>query len=67
MHDLAEAVALADRVLLVEQGRLTLDGQVVLERPRERGSAAVAKIEGRVLSRVLGEASTDSERIRPAA
>jgi len=53
-HDVAEAVALADRILLVERGRITLDEPVDLERPRERG-AAFAELEGRVLSRVLGE------------
>ena len=54
-HDVAEAVALADRVLLVEQGSVTLDERVALARPRAHGSAAFAEIEGRVLARVLDE------------
>ena len=54
-HDVAEAVALADRVLLVEQGRVTLDERVALARPRAHGSPAFAELEGRVLSRVLDE------------
>jgi sulfonate transport system ATP-binding protein len=54
-HDVAEAVALADRVLLVEDGRITLDEAVTLARPRAHGSAAFADIEGRVLARVLKE------------
>ncbi len=52
-HDVAEAVALADRVLLVEDGGVTLDERVALERPRTHGSAAFAELEGRVLARVL--------------
>ena len=54
-HDVAEAVALADRVLLVEAGRVTLDERVALPRPRAHGSAAFAELEGRVLARVLDE------------
>jgi sulfonate transport system ATP-binding protein len=52
-HDVAEAVALADRVLLVEEGGVTLDERVALARPRMHGSAAFAELEGRVLARVL--------------
>ena len=54
-HDVAEAVALADRVLLVEDGRVTLDEPVALARPRAHGSPAFAELEGRVLARVLNE------------
>jgi sulfonate transport system ATP-binding protein len=54
-HDVAEAVALADRVLLVEDGRITLDEPVALARPRAHGSSAFAELEGRVLARVLKE------------
>ncbi len=53
-HDVSEAVALADRILLLEQGRIALDIDVDLPRPRRRGDAAAAKIEGRVLDRLLG-------------
>ena len=52
-HDVAEAVALADRVLLIEDGRITLDVQVDLPRPRQRGHAAFAALEQVILSRVL--------------
>jgi sulfonate transport system ATP-binding protein len=52
-HDVAEAVALADRVILVEEGRITLDQPVDLPRPRQRGSAAFAALEERILNRVL--------------
>jgi sulfonate transport system ATP-binding protein len=52
-HDVAEAVALADRVVLIEEGRITLDERVRLRRPRARGSAAFAELEDSVLRRVL--------------
>jgi sulfonate transport system ATP-binding protein len=53
-HDVAEAVALADRVLLIENGSITLDQPVALPRRRERGSPAFAELEGRVLAQVMG-------------
>jgi sulfonate transport system ATP-binding protein len=52
-HDVAEAITLADRVLLLENGHIGLDITVDLPRPRQRGSAEFARIEGEVLERVL--------------
>ena len=52
-HDVGEAVALADRVLLIEDGCIALDERVALARPRSRGDAAFAALEERVLDRVL--------------
>lgn len=52
-HDVSEAVALADRILLLEQGRIAMDIEVDLPRPRRRGDPAAAAIEGRVLDRLL--------------
>ena len=48
-HDVAEAVTLADRVLIIEDGEIAMDLPVDLLRPRERGSAEVAELEGRIL------------------
>src|SRR6185295_19435195 len=45
-HDVAEAVALADRVLVIEDGRIAHDIYVHLARPRQRGSADLAALEG---------------------
>lgn len=58
-HDVAEAVALADRVLLIEQGQVALDLRIDLPRPRLR-DAAFASLEQQLLDRVLrvGEAET---------
>ena len=55
-HDVAEAVTLADRVLLIDDGRIAFDERVRLPRPRSRGDAALAAIEERVLQRVLRRA-----------
>jgi sulfonate transport system ATP-binding protein len=52
-HDVAEAISLADRVILIEGGRVALDEVVNLPRPRTRGSARFAALEERILSRVL--------------
>ena len=52
-HDVQEALALADRVLLIEDGRLGLDLRIDLPRGQRRGTAAFAELEQRILSRVL--------------
>ncbi|MGY4402426.1 sulfonate transport system ATP-binding protein [Bradyrhizobium sp. USDA 3315] len=58
-HDVAEAVALADRVLVIEDGRIAEDVAVDLPRPRRRGSAELAALEGEILKHLL-EGSEDS-------
>jgi sulfonate transport system ATP-binding protein len=52
-HDVAEAISLADRVILIEGGRVALDEFVNIPRPRTRGSARFAALEERILGRVL--------------
>lgn len=52
-HDVQEAIALADRVLLIEDGEITLDERISLSRPRARGNLAFAQLEERILARVL--------------
>ncbi|MBD9483517.1 aliphatic sulfonates ABC transporter ATP-binding protein [Pseudomonas sp. PDM14] len=52
-HDVSEAVAIADRVILIEDGEIGLDLAVELPRPRNRGSARLAALEAEVLNRVL--------------
>ncbi|MDB5887533.1 MAG: transporter related [Rhodocyclales bacterium] len=59
-HDVSEAVALADRVVLIDEGRITLDLRVDLPRPRHRGHAAFAALEERVLRRVLQQSPNDT-------
>ena len=55
-HDVAEAVALADRVLVIEDGRIAHDFSVDVPRPRRRGSADLAALEGSILSNLLESA-----------
>jgi len=52
-HDVSEAVRLADRILLIENGAIALDIDVSLPRPRERGSVAVARLEETILRRLM--------------
>jgi sulfonate transport system ATP-binding protein len=52
-HDVEEAVTLADRVVLLEAGRVELDLPVPLPRPRHRGDAMFAALVERILERVL--------------
>ena len=54
-HDVAEAVVLADRVVLIENGAIALDLAITLPRPRRRGSVELALLEERILRRLLRE------------
>jgi sulfonate transport system ATP-binding protein len=54
-HDVEEAVALADRVLLMQHGEFSHESLVSLPRPRDRASAAFAALKTEILSRVLAE------------
>ncbi|WP_426191943.1 ATP-binding cassette domain-containing protein [Massilia sp. DWR3-1-1] len=53
-HDVQEAIALADRVLVIEQGAIALDVAVELPRPRQR-DARFALLEQRLLNHLLGQ------------
>jgi sulfonate transport system ATP-binding protein len=55
-HDVSEAVALADRVLVIEDGRIAHDIDVDIPRPRRRGSADLAALEGSILRDLLQSA-----------
>jgi sulfonate transport system ATP-binding protein len=52
-HDVSEAVTLADRILLLDHGRVDMDVMVNLPRPRRHGDPEAAAIEGRILDRLL--------------
>ena len=51
-HDVEEAVALADRVVLIEEGRITFDVPVWLSRPRDRANPAFIALREKILERV---------------
>jgi sulfonate transport system ATP-binding protein len=61
-HDVAEAVALADRVLVIEDGRIAHDMNIDIPRPRRRGSPDLAALEGAILRDLLHSADEPSER-----
>ena len=53
-HDVSEAIALADRIILLEQGAVALEVAVDLARPRHRGSHEFGRLEETILERLLG-------------
>ena len=54
-HDVGEAVALGDRVILIDQGKIVLDLPVDLPRPRKRGTPEFAALEGQILDTLFGD------------
>ena len=52
-HDVTEAVFLADRIILLDAGSVTMDVPVNLPRPRRHGDPRAAAIEGDILARLL--------------
>mgnify|MGYP001765865615 CR=1 FL=1 len=54
-HDVHEALTLADRVVMIEDGRIALDVPVELPRPRRRGSADLARLEAEILKHLVRE------------
>ena len=61
-HDVNEAVALADRVIVIDEGNVILDQRVSLSRPRQRTSRAFAALEARVLDAVLNNLTPEPPR-----
>jgi sulfonate transport system ATP-binding protein len=52
-HDIEEAVTLAERVVLIEAGRLIKDWHINLSRPRHRGDPIFSAMVDKILQRVL--------------
>jgi sulfonate transport system ATP-binding protein len=52
-HDVSEAVALADRVVVLERGVASVVRRIERPRPRIRGDVSLSEIEGEILSRLL--------------
>lgn len=53
-HDVDEAIVLADRVVVLEDGVVDFEIEVDLPRPRARTGDAFDRIRNRILSRILG-------------
>ncbi|RDJ21241.1 ATP-binding cassette domain-containing protein [Bosea caraganae] len=60
-HDVAEALTLADRVVMIDEGRISLDIAVDLPRPRRRGSVEIARLEERILKDLIREETPPPE------
>lgn len=54
-HDVSEAVALADRIIVLAAGRVALDLAVKIDRPRRRGDPAFGRLEDCILANLLDE------------
>ena len=52
-HDVTEAIALADRVILIEEGEIALNLKIDLPRPRLRASQKFVEIEEHLLNQLL--------------
>ncbi len=52
-HDVGEALALADRVVLIDRGAIALDLRVDLPRPRRRDRPELGALEERILERLF--------------
>ncbi len=55
-HDVGEAVHLADRVIVLDEGRISLDIEIPRDGQRRHGDPALAEIEGKLLDTILGKA-----------
>ncbi|MNT74528.1 Aliphatic sulfonates import ATP-binding protein SsuB [compost metagenome] len=58
---------MADRVLLIEDGKIGLDVTVDIARPRRLGSVRLAELESEVLDRVMKRGATEQQRIKANA
>jgi sulfonate transport system ATP-binding protein len=55
-HDVAEAVALSDRVIVLDGGRVAQEVRIPLSHPRPKASAELAEFEGAILAAIFGTA-----------
>ncbi|KAA8995238.1 aliphatic sulfonates ABC transporter ATP-binding protein [Affinibrenneria salicis] len=65
-HDVHEAVTLADRVILLENGQAGLDLLVDLPRPRHPGQARLAALENTILERIFSGGADPANREQDA-
>lgn len=65
-HDVSEAIMLADRVIVIENGRIGLDLTVDLPRPRRHTDPGFAALEAELLHRLLQSENPLPESPRPA-
>ena len=54
-HDVEEAVALANRVILIEEGEIVMDLPIRLPYPRQRDNPIFSKLVSQILNKILGD------------
>jgi sulfonate transport system ATP-binding protein len=54
-HDVEEAVALANRVILIEEGEIVMDLPIRLPYPRQRDNPLFSKLVSQILNEILGK------------
>ena len=59
-HDVDEAIVLADRVIVLDEGRVTVDVAIDLPAPRLRGSAAFGRLRTELLAALGIDERTES-------
>ncbi|MDE3838955.1 aliphatic sulfonate ABC transporter ATP-binding protein [Bacillus methanolicus] len=59
-HDVSEAITLADRVVLIEKGKITMNVVIELSRPRVKDSK-FASYERMILEKLMGKKSSNIE------
>ena len=62
-HDVAEALTLADRIVMIEEGRISLDLMIDTPRPRRRGAVELARLEEQILSHLLQEEAHEPDYV----
>ena len=66
-HDVSEAVLLADRVLLIDEGRIADSFEIDVPRAERRGSAELTQLTASVLDRIFDASSTNTFRATNSA
>ena len=54
-HDVEEAVVLANRVILIEEGEIVMDLPIRLPYPRQRDNPIFSKLVSQILNKILGK------------
>jgi sulfonate transport system ATP-binding protein len=62
-HDVSEALRLADRVIMIDKGRIGLDVAIDVPRERRRGSVDIARLEEHILHYLLRDHVSEPEYV----